>query len=156
MKRLVAVFLWIFVNFFESHPLTPLVTAAREGDVAKIRSLARQGVDPNDGAGVNEWTPLMHAIHKDQIGAVAALLDAHANPNLASSSGMTPLMMAAGYGQRKIVKLLLARGANPRLKDHNGDTALDYARHGMNDIDHFTLFQRQEDVVKVLLPVSGH
>lgn len=150
MKRLAALLLWILFHFFEAHPLTPLITAAREGDVPMIRTLAAKGADPNEPAGVNDWTPLLHAIHKNQLGSVAALLDAHANPNIASPKGMTPLMMAAGYGQAKIVRLLLARGANPRLADHRGQTALDYARHGMNDIDRFTMFKRQDETIRAL------
>ena len=51
-----------------------LISAARDGNVELIRTLIKQGADPNERAGVNGWTPLMHAIHKDQKAAVVALL----------------------------------------------------------------------------------
>src|SRR5258708_3394493 len=79
-------------------PLTTVIVAARNGDAAQIRALAARGADVNERAGVNGWTPLEHAIHKNQLGSVQALLDAGADPNAASPGGMTPLIMAAGYG----------------------------------------------------------
>ena len=148
MKRIFLFFLWLLMQFGNS---TPLADAARAGDVTEIRALAAKGADPNERSGVNTWTPLMHAIHKNQRASVAALLDAHADPNLASRSGETPLMMAAGYGQAAIVRLLLARGANARLTDKRGDSALDYALTGANDIDDFTLFHCQDETSRVLI-----
>jgi len=148
MKRIFVFFLWLLLHLGNS---TPLVDAARAGDIAEIRALTAKGADPNELAGVNGWTPLMHAIHKNQRASVAALLDAHADPNLASPSGETPLMMAAGYGQTSIVQLLLARGANVRLTDKRGDSALDYALTGTNDIDDFTLFHCQDETSRALI-----
>lgn len=131
---------------------TPLIAAARSGNVAMIRLLVSRGADPNrSDAAVNSWSPLLHAIHKEQPGSVAALLDAGANPNAADPNGNTPLMMAAGYGYAGIVKILLAHGANPRLASSRGITALDLARSGVPDIDRFTVFDCQDATVKALL-----
>jgi len=131
---------------------TPLIAAARTGNVAMIRLLTSRGADPNlPDAAVNSWTPLLHAVHKAQPGAITALLDAGANANGADSSGTTPLMMAAGYGYTDIVKILLARGANPRLPMRDGVTAIDLARSGVPDIDRFTVFNCQDETVKALL-----
>lgn len=129
---------------------SPLVGAARTGDIAAIRALAARGADLNAPEGVNDWTPLLHAVHKNQIGAVQALLDAGADPNRANPEGRTPLMMAAGYGYTDIVKLLLRRGADRRLRDAHGKTALDYAAAGVADIDRFTIFRDQSDTVSAL------
>ena len=131
---------------------TPLISAARAGNVAMIRLLTSRGADPNlrDSA-VNSWTPLLHAVHKAQPGSIAALLDAGANAKGTDSYGTTPLMMAAGYGYTDIVRILLARGANPRLPMRDGVTAIDLARSGVPDIDRFTVFDCQDDTVKVLL-----
>jgi hypothetical protein len=131
---------------------TPLIAAARAGNVATIRLLTSRGADPNlRDAAVNSWTPLLHAVHKAQPASITALLDAGANPNGADANGTTPLMMAAGYGYTDIVKLLLARGANPRLAMRDGVTAIDLARSGVPDIDRFTVFNCQDDTVKALL-----
>ena len=131
---------------------TPLIAAARAGNVAMIRLLASRGAVPNlPDAAVNSWTPLLHAVHKDQPASIRALLDAGANANGADSYGQTPLMMAAGYGYTDIVKTLLARGANPRLPMRDGVTAIDLARSGVPDIDRFTVFNCQDQTVKALL-----
>ncbi len=94
--------------------LPPLVRAAREGDVAAIATLLKAGAAVDGRAGVNGWTPLQHAIHKNQPAAVEALLAAGADPDAGSA-----LMMAAGYGQLEIVEALLAAGADPRVSHGN-------------------------------------
>jgi ankyrin repeat protein len=127
-----------------------LVEAAREGDARSVRRLVAAGSDPNAPDGGNDWPPLLHAIHKDQLSSVDALLSSGADINRASH-GVTPLMMAAGYGYTPIVELLIRRGANLRAQDENGDTALDWAVAGMTDIDRFTFFQCQDATVRALL-----
>jgi hypothetical protein len=129
---------------------TSFIGAVRSGDVAEVREMLARGADPNAPEGVNDWTPLMHAIHKNQLGSVGALLDGHADPNRAVN-GETPLMMAAGYGYTPIVRVLLAHGADPRIRDADGETAVDYAVAGMTDIDRFTFFSCADDTVRALL-----
>lgn len=134
---------------------TPLIAASRAGNVAVIRLLTAHKADPNlRDAAVNAWTPLLHAIHKSQPGAIAALLDAGANPDGTDSYGTTPLMMAAGYGYTTIVKILLAHGADPRIATKDGITAIDLARSGVPDIDRFTVFACQDDTVRALLAAN--
>jgi len=130
------------------------IGAVRSGNVAEVRQMLAQGADPNAPEGVNNWTPLLHAVHKNQLGSVAALLDGHADPNRAVHS-MTPLMMAAGYGYTPIVRVLLTRGADPRLRDLDGLTAVDYAIVGMTDLDRFTFFSCGDDTVRVLLAAKA-
>jgi ankyrin repeat protein len=133
------------------YPDSPLTAASRAGEVQQIRSLIANGADPNPrDDGPNHWTPLLHAVHKHQLGSVSALIDAGANPDGTDPDGTTPLMMAAGYGNTDMVQLLLSRGANPRLADVHGATALDLALTGVADIDRFTLFDCQNDTVRVL------
>jgi ankyrin repeat protein len=129
---------------------TPLADAARAGDIAAIHQLIGRGADPNEIAGNNNWTPLLHAIHKGEIGAVTALLDGGADINRVGADGVTPLMMAAGYGYTNIVELLLRRGADPAIVDSHEATALDLALTGVADIDRFTLFDCQNETVRVL------
>ncbi|MEK6375843.1 MAG: ankyrin repeat domain-containing protein [Acidobacteriota bacterium] len=129
---------------------TDLANSARAGDVAKIRELAAEGADPNAVAGQNNWTPLLHAIHKHQNASVTALLGAGADVNRAGHDGVTPLMMAAGYGFDDTVQLLLKRGANASLKGSEEGSALDWALLGTTDIDRFTYFTCQDSTVRLL------
>jgi hypothetical protein len=99
---------------------------------------------------VNGWTPLMHAVHKNQIGAARALLDGGAPVDSRSRSGETALMMAAGYGYTPMVELLLAHGANPRAATLDGYNVLAAALGGVPDIDRFTLGACQAATVQAL------
>ena len=95
--------------------VTSLERAARTGDIATIRALAAAGADVNaPNPRGTRWTPLLHAIHKDQRRSVDTLIALGADVNRASPSGLSPLEMAAGNGQSPIVKRLLAAGADPR------------------------------------------
>jgi ankyrin repeat protein len=150
MKRLVILLFWLIACVAAPHEESPLILAARAGDVAAVRRLAAGG-HANDAGGVNGWPVLMHAIHKNQLGSVAALLDAGADPNRANPRGLTPLMMAASYGRADMVKLLMQRGADPRTTDRDNETALDYALAGSLDIDELTVFSCQDSTVRALL-----
>jgi len=131
-------------------PLTDLIGAARAGAVQEVQTLLRQGADPNLRGGVNDWTPLMHAIHKNQAGTAKALLDGGADVEARTRSGETPLMMAAGYGYTPIVELLLERGAHTRAQTPDGATALSLALSGVSDPDRFTLGACQVSTVRAL------
>jgi hypothetical protein len=127
------------------------IGAVRSGNVNRVQEHIRAGADLNGPVGVNNWTPLLHAIHKNQRGSVKTLLDAGADVNRPDPRGMTPLMMAAGYGYADIAGDLLDRGADPRRQHSDGATALDLAVVGVTDIDRFTVGDCQAGTVKVLL-----
>ncbi|MDQ6700314.1 MAG: ankyrin repeat domain-containing protein, partial [Acidobacteriota bacterium] len=84
----------------------PLIGAVREGDMEAVRTLIDEGADPNLRAGVNDWTPLMHAVHKHQTGSAIALLKGRADIDARMQDGKTALMMAAGYGHADMVRVL--------------------------------------------------
>jgi ankyrin repeat protein len=94
-------------------PISPLIAAAREGDTARIEALAKSGADLNQRGGVNNWTPLMHAVHKKQPTAVRALIDAGADVNLtAGARGRdTALRLAEVEKYDDIAAVLRAHGA---------------------------------------------
>ena len=141
--------------------MPPLIAAARDGNAAAVREIVKSGGDPNAEYGGLNWTPLMHAIYKNQIGSVKALLDSGADVNKTGDDEteprtkqerVTPLMMAAGYGYTPIVELLLRRGADPARADGDGNRALDYALTGT--LYRITLFECQDSTVRAL--VAAH
>jgi ankyrin repeat protein len=132
-----------------------VIAAARAGQTGMLRLLAGAGADINapDRNG-NQWTPLMHAIHKQQRKSVDVLLELGANPNTAGGNGWTALIMASGYGDAKTVRLLLENGADPTARTRDGRTPLNAAVGGVGDIDKFTIGSCQVETVKVLLKAN--
>jgi ankyrin repeat protein len=94
-------------------PVPPLCVAARAGDTASIDELVRSGADVNQRGGVNNWTALMHSVHKNQPGAVRALLNAGADVNAAAGARGrdTALRLAEIQGLDDIADLLRRHGA---------------------------------------------
>ncbi len=144
--------------FAAPREVPPLVAAASDGNAVAVREIVKSGADPNAAYGSLNWTPLMHAIHKNQIGSVKALLDSGADINRTGDYEteprtkqlrVTPLMMAAGYGYTPIVALLLRRGADPARADGDGNRALDYALSGT--LYRFTFFECQDSTVRALI-----
>ncbi len=94
-------------------PLSPLIVAARQGDKARIAELIKAGADVNERGGVNDWTPLMHAVHTDQPDSVRALIDAGADLN--ATAGIlgrdNALRLAELQGENEIAAMLREHGA---------------------------------------------
>jgi uncharacterized protein len=106
--------------------LTPLVFAAREGDIESARVLIDAGADVNQ---VTEygWSPLLVATNNRNYKLGAMLMERGADPNIANKGGWTPLYLAtdnrnieggdypvlhADMDHLEYIKLLLERGAN--------------------------------------------
>ena len=128
-----------------------VIAASRSGKVELLPELKAHGANLKEGSGVNGWSPLKHAIHKNQLRSVQMLLAAGADPNASTGANGTPLMMAAGYGYTPIVRALLAHGADAKRMDSRGHTALDSALTGTTDIDRFTYGKCQIETVRALL-----
>jgi len=132
-------------------PDDALIGAARSGDTGTLNALLAGGADPNRRWGVNNWTPLMHAIHKNQRASVEALIAGGADINARCRDGVTALMMASGYGYADIVKVMLDHGADIHAETSGGDNALTMAVGGVPDIDKFTVGKCQTETVAALL-----
>ncbi len=111
--------------------ITPLMSASRRGDLAIMTALIDAGADVNrQDRWVNGWTPMLHALHKQQRKAVALLLERGANPNQSGWSGETPIMFAVLDNDTASMSLLLARGAQANARSRSGESALDIAVAG--------------------------
>jgi ankyrin repeat protein len=90
--------------------VTPLTAAASAGSSEIVRTLLKNGADPNLNG------PLEDASLKGFAGVVELLLDHGALVNqLNAASGTTALYAAASFGKGETVSLLLKRGADAGL-----------------------------------------
>src|SRR5262249_6098815 len=104
--------------------ISPLASAARSGHLDAIELLLARGADPHRISGIAKWTPLLHALHKNQIAAALRLADTSKAPSRELDEA---LFMASGYAQTEAVEAFLARGADPHSKFDDGETALTFA-----------------------------
>ena len=110
--------------------LTPLIFAAREGDLESARALLGGGADVNQTSEYG-WTPLLTAVNNRNYRLASLLLERGANPNLANKGGWTPLYLGTDnrnieggdypvpkpdLDHLEILRQLLERGANPNAR----------------------------------------
>jgi ankyrin repeat protein len=110
--------------------LTPLVFAAREGDLESVRVLLDAGADVNQATEYG-WTPLLTATQNRYYELGKFLLDRGADPDIANKGGWMPLYVATDnrnieggdYPTRRpdmdhleYIKLLLDQGADPDMR----------------------------------------
>ena len=114
------------LNAVSASGLTPLMRAARQGDLDKMNVLLQLGVDitvrNNDGNNA-----LWFACVGEHFDAIALLLECGINFDNQNDNGATCLMYAASTGKDAVVQTLLAAGANDKLKSLDDFTALDVA-----------------------------
>ena len=102
---------------------TPLVDAAKAGNVAAVRAELQKKSDVNTPA-VDGSTALHWAVHNNAVDIVDLLLAAGANVKAANRYGVTPLTLAATNGNARIVERLLRGGADPNTALAGGETIL--------------------------------
>jgi ankyrin repeat protein len=114
------------------NPPNHLASAARTGDLETIDRLIAAGADVNAPSGVNDWPPILHALHKGQHDSVERLLERGASVH--GRAGQDVVRWISGYGaaewrgcaaHTQLLRLVLARV--PALKD-GADEARSYAR----------------------------
>jgi len=113
--------------------LTPLLFAARDGNIETVKALLEGGADVNQRSSFG-WTALLVATQNRFYQLGVFLLEKGADPNLSNEGGWNPLYLATDnrniesgdYPTRKpdmdhldYIKRLLAAGANPNLRMHS-------------------------------------
>lgn len=105
---------------------TPLIAAARLGNLAKVvRVLLDSGAEI-EKTNVQKRTPLMAVIdhYQEDHGICQLLLNRGARANSTDHEGNTPLMLASRRNKTKYVRLLLDNFADPNLVNNEGHSAL--------------------------------
>jgi ankyrin repeat protein len=112
----------------------PLVTAAKQGDRAAVRSLLN-GIPQKVIAGAEGTAALVWAASRNDAEMVDLLIGAGADAKSANEFGATALYAAAANPDASITIKLLAAGADPNTALMSGETALmEAARRGNRDI----------------------
>jgi ankyrin repeat protein len=114
--------------------LTPLIFAAREGDLESSKVLLDAGADVNETSNYG-WTPLLTAVNNRHWQLAEMLIERGADANIANKGGWTPLYLATDIrnieggdypvakpdmDSLEFIKFLLDHKANPnaRVKDN--------------------------------------
>ncbi|WP_165913618.1 M48 family metallopeptidase [Serpentinicella alkaliphila] len=111
-------------DIVDSEGWTPLMWATQLNDLDMINLFIEYGADPNKIDYYYEETALIIALTNDYVEAIAALLEAGADPNLSDSYGWTPLMSAVSNDNSKNIRILLEAGADPNVSNIYGYTPL--------------------------------
>jgi len=112
-------------------PDEELWLAATNGDLPTIERELPASLSTAEGvdSGHDGWTPLLCAVDHGQPEAAQLLLDAGADPDLATGGRSSPIAVAAADGDADMVDVLLGAGADPD-NDLGGTTALHQAAEG--------------------------
>ena len=114
--------------------------AAAEGNLLRVETFLRQGINAQAADGLGT-TPLLLAAKHGHRDVVALLLDQGAVINSARQDGVTPLFIAVQEGRQDVVALLLEKGADVNMQ----------ARVGGVTLLHIGAYRGDEKIVTLLL-----
>jgi competence ComEA-like helix-hairpin-helix protein len=104
-----------------------LIWAAQDGHEQVVAELIKAGIDVNGKSAADGTHALALACQNGHVAIVQALIQAGADVNEPAIDGWTSLMKASYFGHEEIVKELLNAGAKVRVSDDHGQTASTYA-----------------------------
>jgi ankyrin repeat protein len=140
---------------------TPLMRAAKSGDVAVMRLLLEAGADPKlvrpnqatalhfaAGLGWRDGSPAApsydQGTEQDAVAAITLCVETGLDINATTTTGDTALHAAvSGRGSEMIVRHLVESGANLQARNKQGRTPLDVAVASRNDRSKIADFLRQ-------------
>jgi cytochrome c len=132
-RRPIAILALLLAFGLSAAHAAPIHTAAREGDVGKVRELLDQGADINRNS--RSGTPLHVAVLANRQEIVELLIADGADVNASSLIFGMPLHVAAVRGSAALTSLLIANGADIAVQDSLGLTPLHIAaERGHRDV----------------------
>ncbi|HBF88417.1 MAG TPA: hypothetical protein DDX39_07205 [Bacteroidales bacterium] len=125
MKRFLytIVFLFSFSTLIFAQDEEKMITAAATGNLSKVTSYVKKGVDVN-AKSKTRWTALAYAAKYNYKDIVEYLLENGADINQKVNTGATALQISVNEENYDIAKLLISKKANIEVKDIIGLTAL--------------------------------
>jgi ankyrin repeat protein len=103
--------------------LTPLIAAAKAGDVSTVKKLLATGQDPNQ-TDEKGYTSLQYAASTGKLNLVQVLLNAKADVNARGPRGYTALHAAAVQRDLAVLKALVEAGADIDVQTEDKTTPL--------------------------------
>lgn len=100
-----------------------LLSAARDGNVNRLRSIIESGTDINV-KNSEGWTPLMISVLKGHFETARLLVSKGASLEEKNNSGWTALRFASSIGDTEIMTMLVEHGADVNSRDEKGWTIL--------------------------------
>ena len=116
------------VNSKDRFGHTPLIEAAKTGNVEAVKDLVKRGADL-EAKSEKAKTALHYAAANGHVDVVNVLLEHGAVVDARDRDWRTPLMLAAIYGCNHTVQSLVNRGADVNARTLAGNTAMDYAEN---------------------------
>jgi len=117
---------------------SPLVSAAREGDLQAVRALIAGRANVNEHARDGS-TAILWAAYHSNLEMARALIAAGAAVNTPNHYGITPLLQASRSGDAPLIAALLKAGADPAATHPDGETPL-MAASRTGNVDAVRLF----------------
>ena len=111
--------------------MAPIHSAARNGNLKRVKELLNQGV-PVNSRDEYSFTPLHFAAYRGRLNVVQELLRRGAHLNPRTFTGRTPLYVAAHEKHPHVVHALMKAGANPKYRNMYGYDATTYSRNDGN------------------------
>ncbi len=105
--------------------------AVTEQDTKRVKSLLRNGADPN-AKDICGSDPLYFAVYVKRYDICLMLIQNGAKINSSNMDGLTALHIVAYRYNASIMRLLIERGGNVSVKDYWGATPLDGAKRHKN------------------------
>ena len=114
-------------NAAQVNGLTPLMTAARTGNIDVVRALVSSGADVNAATAATRETALMWAAAEGRVDIVRLLANSGADVHPQPRQAFSPLIAAARNGDIETAKVLLAAAAEVNGAGSDGSHPLPYA-----------------------------
>ena len=116
------------VNTKDRHGHTPLMEAAKVGDIETVKDLVKRGADL-EAKSEKGKTALHYAAANGHVVVVTLLLEQGATVDARDRDWRTPLMLAAIYGCNHTIQSLVNSGADVNARTLVGNTAMVYAEN---------------------------